>query len=588
MAKIKKEIDKYNIARFDRHFFDSKEKFTYIGSGEIGGKAHGLAYMKDIIHDDVRPLFEPDIIVDIPTLTLITTEMFDMFMEQNKLYDIAYSDMRDDLIAHAFQKAELPAQLSGDLWALISQVHTPLAIRSSSMLEDAMFEPFASVYTTKMIPNNQFDSETRFRKLVEAVKFIYASTFFNDAKNYMQVTKYTTADEKMAVIIQEVVGMRYGDRFYPNISGVVRSYNFYPTGNAKPEDGVADLALGLGKTVVDDGIAWAFSPAHPQTDPPYNSISDLLKQTQTEFWAINMGKPPAYNPIKETEYMFKCNLRDAEYDGTLCFIASTYLPQDDKIVIGIEERGPRIINFAPILKLNRLKLTDLIKTLTKVCEEILGTMVEIEFAMTLDKNHCKPARFGFLQVRPMVVTHEEVNVSKADMSGDNVLLASDTIVGNGIISDIRDIVYIRPENFDVKYTQHIAEELEKFNNELVELKRQYLLIGFGRWGTSDPQGGIPVKFGQISGAKVIVEATLPDINFPLSQGSHFFHNVTSFKICYFSIYHWGEYKIDWNWLNSQKVVSETKFIRWAKPSKPITVKVDGKNNRGVICYDREK
>ncbi|MGQ9705629.1 MAG: PEP/pyruvate-binding domain-containing protein [bacterium] len=586
MARIGRDLIHKDITRFDRHFFDGKDRFTYIGSGSIGGKAQGLANMKRFLESQFSSGFDSKITVNIPTLTVITTEFFDLFMEQNDLYEIAYSDMRDDLIAHAFQKAELPVQLLGDLRALISQVKTPLAIRSSSMLEDAMFEPFASVYETKMIPNNQHDVDMRFKKLVEAIKFIYASTFFKNAKSYMQMTRYTTKDEKMAVIIQEVVGCRYGNRFYPNISGVARSYNFYAFGELKKEDGVIDLALGLGKIVVDDGISWSYSPSHPQKDPPYNNIGDLLKQSQTEFWAINMGKPPIYDPIKETEYLMKYNLKDAEYDNVLNFIASTYIPQDDKIVMGVGDRGPRILNFAPILRGGRLPLNELLKKLLEMCEDTYGTLVEIEFAVNLDKKNCAPANFGFLQVRPMVVTHEEVEVSKEDMNADNVLLASENVIGNGFLDNIKDIVFVRPENFSESCTQIIAEELDKFNHQLIKEKIPYLLIGFGRWGTSDPQAGIPVKFGQISGAKVIVEATLPDMNFGLSQGSHFFHNITSFKIFYFSIYHWSDFKIKWDWLNKQNVVSETKFVRHIKLNKPLLIKVDGRKGRGLILYEQ--
>jgi phosphoenolpyruvate synthase/pyruvate phosphate dikinase len=262
-----------SISPFDRHFFTGKEKFTAIGRGSLGGKAHGLALMKDILESRLAASYRPDIDITIPTLTVITTEFFDLFMKQNNLYDVALSGLRDDLIAAAFQKAELPAQLVGDLRALIAQVHSPLAIRSSSMLEDAMFEPFASVYSTKMIPNNELDTDTRFRKLVEAVKFVYASTFLRDAKNYIQATKHKMIDEKMAVIIQEIVGVRHGQRFYPHISGVARSYNFYPLGHTKPADGVIDLALGLGKMIVDDGVAWSYSPAYPKANPPYNTLA---------------------------------------------------------------------------------------------------------------------------------------------------------------------------------------------------------------------------------------------------------------------------------------------------------------------------
>ncbi len=574
-----------SLTPFDRHFFTGKEKFTCIGSGSIGGKAHGLANMKDILEKEIEPRFQTEVHVNIPTLTVIATDFFDLFLKENDLHDIAYSDMRDDQIARAFQKSALPAELVGDLRALISQVHSPLAIRSSSMLEDAMFEPFASVYVTKMIPNNQLDTDTRFRKLVESIKYIYASTFFKNAKSYIKMTKHSTQDEKMAAIIQEVVGIRRNDRFYPHVSGVARSYNFYPLGYAKPEDGVINLALGLGKTIVDDGIAWSYSPAYPQVNPPYISINELLKQTQTEFWAIHMGEPPAYDPIKETEYMLKYNLADAEKDETLSFIASTYKAQDDKIVMGIREPGPRIIDFAPILKLDQIPLNDLLKSLLKVCEETLRSMVEIEFALTLDQNRDAQARFGFLQVRPMVVSQDVVEVSLEELVKDKVLVASESALGNGSLNTIQDIVYVKPDRFDASQTRQIAHELEVLNRQLVSKKHPYLLIGFGRWGTTDPQGGIPVNFGQISGAKVIVEATLPGMNFMLSQGSHFFHNITSFQICYFSLSHGGKYQIDWEWLNQQRVKNETEYIRHVNLPSSLKIKIDGRTGRGVIHHE---
>ncbi|HUV35553.1 MAG TPA: PEP/pyruvate-binding domain-containing protein [Patescibacteria group bacterium] len=574
-----------SLTRFDRDFLSGADRFTYIGAGNLGGKAHGLARMKGALESKLKETFAPAIAINIPTLTVITTELFDLFMRQNDLYEIAYSGERDDLVAHAFQRADLPVQLVGDLRALVEQVHTPLAVRSSSLLEDAMFEPFASVYATKMVPNNQPDADTRFHKLIEAVKFVYASTFFSVARNYMKVTHHVTRDEKMAVIIQEVVGSRSGNRFYPHISGVMRSYNFYPTGHAIPEDGVVELALGLGRTIVDDGVSWSYSPAYPRANPPFKSTGDLLKSTQTVFWAINMGKPAAYDPIKETEYMAQYDLVDGEYDGTLRFIASTYLPRDDRITSGTAEKGPRVIDFAPILKDGLLPLNELLKTLKGVCEETLGTMVEIEFAVRFDRKRCTPAEFGFLQVRPMVVSQAEVTVPREELAGERVLLSSETVLGNGTLDTIRDVVFVDPERFDVKESRRIAAELDTFNRTLVDARTPYVLIGFGRWGTTDPLGGIPVNFGQISGAKVIVEASLPNLNVTMSQGSHFFHNVTSFKIFYFSIPHGGEYRIDWEWLMMQRAVSEGQFVRHVGLAVPLIVKVDGRSGRGVILHE---
>jgi hypothetical protein len=573
------------IASFDRQFFTGKESFTSIGRGPLGGKAHGLALMRNILESRLAGRFRPEIEINIPTLTVIATDFFDLFMKQNNLYNTGLSSLRDDLIAGIFQKSDLPAQLVGDLRALVTQVHTPLAVRSSSLLEDAMFEPFASVYATKMIPNNQMSPDSRFQKLVEAVKFVYASTFFKNAKNYIRATKHISSDEKMAVIIQEVVGRHYGPRFYPHISGVARSYNFYPLGHSKPSEGIIDLALGLGKAIVDDGVAWSYSPAYPRANPPYNTLSDLLSQTQAEFWAVNMGWPAEFNPIKETEYLMKCGLKDAESDGALQFLASTYRAHDDKIVYGVAEKGPRIIDFASILKFDLLPLNAMLKELLKLCEDRLEKMVEIEFALTLDERRGKPARFGFLQVRPMVVSSAEVRIPPEELFGENVLLASESALGNGILENIRDIVYVKPEKFNVHYSETVASEIENLNHWLVTFDTPYLLIGLGRWGTSDPQAGIPVNFGQISGAKVIVELALPETSSMLSQGSHFFHNITSFRVFYFSVGAEDQHKIDWDWINRQLVVRETEYVRHVRLSSPLKIKVDGTTSRGVIHHE---
>jgi len=575
-----------SLSRFDRNVRATAGRFAYIGSGELGGKAHGLALVQGVLDSKLRDAFAPDITVAIPALTVITTDSFDIFMKQNGLVEVAYSDARDEVIAHAFQRASLPVQLVGDLRAIVEHTHLPLAVRSSSLLEDAMFEPFASVYGTKMVPNNQPDADSRFRGLADAVKYVYASTFFKSARNYMKATHHSTRDEKMAVIIQDVVGTRFDERYYPHISGVLRSYNFYPVSHATPEDGIVELALGLGRTIVDEGVSWAFSPAYPRVDPPFKSTQAMLKHTQTRFWAVNMGRPPAYDPICETEYMVTADLGAAEFDGALPLIASTYLPESDRVQIGVGDRGPRVIDFGPILKADMLPLTPLLQQLKDVCEDMLDTMVEVEFAVRLPHERGAPAQFGFLQVRPMVVSEATVDIDPGELCGDRVLLSAETALGNGSIEDIRDVVYVVPDRFDTMKTREVAAELEKVNAGLVDAKRPYVLIGFGRWGTTDPLGGIPVDFGQISGAKVIVESSLPHLPFVLSQGSHFFHNVTSFKILYFSIRHDAERGIDWDWLAKQPARAEGGgLVRHVELASPLTVKVDGRTGLGVILHD---
>ncbi len=566
---------------FDRKFFESENRISYIGSGSLGGKASGLTFINNIL-DTIPANDFPGIEAGIPRMIVIRTDVFDSFMSSNKLYQIAGSDASDERIALAFQKADLPFELLGDLRTLISNIKQPLAVRSSSMLEDAMYEPFAGVYATKMTPNNQLDADTRFRKLTEAIKFVYASTFFKAAKDYIRGTNHKAEEEKMAVIIQEVVGERHNERFYPELSGVARSYNYYPTGHASPGDGVVNLALGLGKTIVDGSISWAYSPSYPATNPPFRSMSDMLKYTQTRFWAINMGKPPEYDPVKETEYMVNASLTDAEVDGTLKNLVSTYDAGSDRIWPGMSDTGPRILTFSPILMEDSLGLNDFIKYLLKKCEAALKAPVEIEFAFNYSASGDFPHNFGFLQVRPMVVSDALVDLTEEELKAKDVLAASVNVLGNGVIDTVRDIVFTDPEAFQTRYSMKIADEISVINKKLLEENKDYLLIGFGRWGTTDPTAGIPVDWGMVSGARVIIEASMENVFVEMSQGSHFFHNVTGFRVQYFSIPFACIYTVDWDWLLEQRLVEEGKFIKHVRLSTPLLIKADGRTGRGVI------
>ena len=569
---------------FNRKFWDGTFRCTQIGSGSLGGKASGLVFIKDLLTKRINSTSFPDVDINVPTMAVIATDCFDQFIAQNRLAELPFEEMPDDRIAHAFRKSDLPVELLGDLRALIVQVKTPLAIRSSSLLEDALERPFAGVYATKMIPNNQFDPDTRFRRLLEAIKFVYASTYFREARDYIRTTGAKPGEEKMAVIIQEVVGQRRGHRFYPDISGVARSYNFYAFEPARPEEGVVTLALGLGKTIVDGGIAWTFSPAYPKKPPPFDSVQELLKGTQTEFWAVNMGKPLAYDPVSETEYLVHPNLADAEADDALYLLASTYDPERDRVVPGVGSRGPRILNFAPMLVQEEFPINDVVKTLLNAAEEAVDAKVEIEFAITLQRRPGERprVRLGFLQVRSMVVSDQVVNVTVEDLSDSRAIVASDMVMGNGTADDIQDIVFVRPEKFSPMNTPAIALELESVNRELQQQHRPFLLVGFGRWGSSHPSLGIPVDWTQISGARAIVEATLPEMNVELSQGSHFFHNLSSFRASYFMVQHGRPFGINWDWLNLQPVVHETEFIRHVRPTEGLSVRVDGRTARGVV------
>ncbi len=568
---------------FDRKFWDGTFRCTQIGTGSLGGKASGLVFMKDLLAQQINPASFPNVEISVPTMAVIATDCFDQFVTQNHLGDLTLEDMPDARIAHAFQKADLPMELLGDLRALTLQVKTPLAIRSSSLLEDALGRPFAGVYATKMIPNNQPDPDSRFRRLVEAIKFVYASTYFREARDY-RASGVTSADEKMAVIIQEVVGLRRGERFYPDIAGVVRSYNYYALDPARPEDGVVSLALGLGKTIVDGDLVWSFSPAYPQKPPPFASVDEMLDGTQRDFWAVNMGRPPAYDPVSETEYLVRASLSDAEADGVLELVASTYNPDRDRVVPGTGSAGPRILTFAPMLVQERFPINDLVKSLLAAAEATLGAKVEVEFALTLQTptGGSPKARLGFLQVRSTVVSDEVVEVTSEQLSDPRAIVCSDVVIGNGAVDDIRDIVFVRPENFSPLMTPQVAQQLEAVNRELQQAGRPFLLIGFGRWGSSHPTLGIPVDWSQISGARAIVEATLPEMNVELSQGSHFFHNLSSFRTSYFMVRHEARLGINWDWLNRQPVVQETELIRHVRPAMSLSVRVDGRSRRGVI------
>ena len=565
-----------SVPRFDRSFFTSEERITQIGDGALGGKARGLLLARGILRQTEPP---PEFRVTVPRMAVIATDVFDAFMNRNALDAVVASDRPDDRLALAFQRAELPVEIVGDLRALVEAAHTPLAVRSSSLLEDALYRPFAGVYETKMIPNNQPDADTRFRKLAEAVKLVYASTFFGAARSYRRATGLESENEKMAVIVQEVVGRRHGDRFYPDVSGVGRSYNFYPTGAARPEEGVVSLALGLGKTIVDGGQCWSYSPAHPNSPPPYGSASELLDNSQTSFWAVNMGRPPEYDPIAETEYLLHGSLSDAEQDDTLRHLASTYDAGSDRLSPGIGGRGPRALTFAPLLVLRQRPLNELLKALIEACEQDLQGPVEIEFALSLGE---EPAELGFLQVRPMVVSNERVEIPESDLEAPGLLLASRRAMGNGRIDDIRDVVYVKPDGFEARFTPAVAAELEQMNSRLLDEERPYLLIGFGRWGSSDPWLGIPVLWGQISGARAIVEATLPDMNVEPSQGSHFFHNISSLGVSYLTVPHHAQSPIDWAWLDAQPSAAEAEYVRHIRLPQPLLVKVDGRVGRGAI------
>ena len=571
-SPLENKVDSFSLA-----LFSGQRKPSVIGSGSMGGKAQGLARISIHLSEHFEADQFKEMELGIPSMAVILSDVFDTFMHENQVSAEMLLEEPDNRIAHAFQSFDLPFGILGDLKAIIDQIHHPLAVRSSSILEDSLESPFAGVYATKMIPNNESDTDSRFRKLTEAIKFVYASTFFKAAKDYRKAIGKGLLDEKMAVIIQEVVGKPHFERYYPDISGVARSFNYYPPNHSMPEDGIVNLALGLGKAIVDGEPSWWFTPKAPRANPPFLDVSEWLKQTQNKFWSVNLGPPPAYDPINEAEYLIHCGLKEAEYDDTLRSVVSTYDPQNDRINVGLGEVGPRMITFAPILVYKQFPLSDFIKTILNHCKDALNSQVEIEFALTLH-----PTRFRLLQVRPLLASDNEIVIEDKEFSGEEVLLASERVLGNGESSSIDHIVFVKPQTFDAKFTPQIAHEIETVNAKAIEGGTHYLLIGFGRWGSSDPWLGTPVSWGQISQAKIIVESTLPEMDKEFSQGSHFFHNITSFGVSYFSVRHSDDHALDWEWLDHQFCVSETKFVKYVKLEKPLTVKVDGRSGRGVI------
>ena len=565
------------VGSFNRRFMDPTIPVSRIGRGSLGGKAQGLPLLREALRSGLNAIDFPDITIDIPVMTVLCTEVFSAFIQLNHFDTDALSSLPDERIAQTFQKADLPFEILGDLRALIDQVHFPLAVRSSSLLEDSVKQPFAGIYATKMIPNSQYDPDVRFRQLLQAVKLVYASTFFKFARDYRRSIGISQPDEKMGIIIQEMVGKRHTDSFYPELSGVARSYNYYPMPPAKAEDGVVSLALGLGKIIVDGGISWTYSPAFPNVDPPFGSVKNLLKGTQTKFWVVNMGEPPEYDPTRETEYMRLEGLAAAEKDGSLGYLASTFDAQSDRLSIGTAYKGPRALTFAPLLVLKELPFNDLVLAALSIGEKVLDAPVEIEFAMTFNPN-----RFALLQVRKTAVLTAEVTIPEAELSGANLLAASQTVLGNGAIDTIRDIVYTKPEAFDLKYTQDIVPDLKRLNDKLLSAGLPYLLIALGRLGTSDPWLGIPIQWGQVCGAKAIIEAAQENVRVELSQGSHYFHNIINLGVKYFLLPYKSQYKIDWDWLSQQETIEETRFIRHVRLAEPLVIKVDGRKSMGVI------
>ncbi len=583
VREYRRESYRGRIVPYSRTFYREYAQFSRIGRGSIGGKGRGLAFLDRVLALNFDGSRFRDVTVTIPRTLVLTSDIFDKFIMQNDLLSFAVDASRDLSIIRQFLNADLPPVILGDLRDFLGEVRTPLAVRSSSLLEDALCQPFAGIYTTKMLPNNSISFDKRFNDLAASIKFVYASTFFHAARSYIEATNHRIEEEKMAILIQEVAGSEFPGGFYPHFSGVGRSYNFYPTGSADPEDGVVNVALGLGKTIVDGGVSLRFTPKYPRILPQFGTIRSALNDSQRQFYAISMDHSTYRSIEDEDQFLVSRELASAETDGTLDYIASTYDADNDMIVDGINRAGPRVINFAHVLKNKLFPLAPLTDTLLKLGEHAMGCPVEIEFAVELGRRKPLPATFSLLQIRPMVVAEQLVEVDLGDVDRDQVFCTSDSVLGNGVSDSIHDIVYVRPESFDASLTRDIAVEIARMNSSLFSAGTPYILIGPGRWGSADSWLGIPVTWSQICGATSIVEVSLTNMNVEPSQGSHFFQNMTSLGVGYFSVSHVREGNaIDWDWLDCNPAVEETKYVRRIRLEYPVKVMIDGRSGRGVM------
>ena len=575
------------VAVFDRGKFDRYAHFARIGDGSLGGKGRGLAFLDNIIKKHPEFNQYEGASVSIPKTVVLCTDVFDQFMERNDLYKIALSDADDEEILKHFLKAQLPDKYIADFFTFFEATNRPIAIRSSSLLEDSHYQPFAGIYSTYMIPRLD-DKYQMLQMLAAAIKSVYASVYYKDSKAYMTATRNVIDQEKMAVILQEVVGAEHGDRYYPNISGVLRSINYYPIGDETSEEGIASLALGLGKYIVDGGQTLRVSPYHPTQVLQTSEMETALRQTQTQFYALDMKDVGTDFRVDDGFNILKLKVKDAEADGTLNYISSTYDPYDQVIRDGYYEGGRKVISFCGVLQQNVFPLPELMQMAMKYGAEGMKRPVEIEFACNLNAD--RTGEFYLLQMRPIVDSKQVLDEDLASIDDSKCLLRSHNSLGHGISEDVVDVVYIKTDdNFTASNNPRIADEVERMNRKFVAEGKNYVLVGPGRWGSSDYWLGIPVKWSHISAARVIVEAGLKNYRVDPSQGTHFFQNLTSFGVGYFTI---NTYKGDGIYqkelLDAMPAVDETKYVRHVRFSRPLKIMMDGMKQEGVVLLPEEE
>jgi len=575
------------VAVFDRLKFDRYAHFARIGEGSLGGKGRGLAFLDNIIkrHHELNQ-FE-NATVQIPKTVVLCTDFFDRFMDDNNLWSIALSDAPDEVILQHFLKAQLPDDLIEDFFIFFDAIKTPIAVRSSSLLEDSHYQPFAGIYSTYMIPWLE-DKYEMLRMLACAIKSVYASVYYRDSKAYMTATQNVIDQEKMAVILQEVVGNRYGDLFYPTFSGVLRSLNYYPIGDETAEEGIASLALGLGKYIVDGGQTLRVSPYHPHQVLQTSEMETALRETQTRFYALDMSHVGDDFKVDDGFNIKSLRIKQADADGSLTYIASTFDPMDQVIRDGIYEGGRKIISFCGVLKQGIFPLPELLQMSQKLGSEEMRRPVEIEFACNL--NDDRTGDFYLLQIRPIVDSKQVLDEDLQQIPDEQCLLRSSNSLGHGISEDVFDVVYVKTdENFTASNNPMIASEIERINRKFLDEDKNYILIGPGRWGSSDYWLGIPVKWPHISAARVIVEAGLKNYHVDPSQGTHFFQNLTSFGVGYFTINTYtGDGVMQKEILDSMPAIEETEYVRHVRFDRPLKVMMDGKKQTGVVLLPSDE
>jgi hypothetical protein len=588
IAQRRKRRQKGIVVDFDGFGADFDTEFFKIGKGSLGGKARGLAFVSSLFRQNLDFFDEySDLDILIPQTLVITTEGFEAFVEENGLRYLAKTDLSDQEVADLFVAGRFPIWIEEKLRQYLSQVKYPLAVRSSSLLEDAQFRAYAGLYRTYMITNDCPDFEQRLAHLLYAVKLVYASTYYKGPKAFSKRVGHRTEEEQMAVIIQKLVGSRYGDSFYPAVSGVAQSHNYYPFAQMKPEEGIATIAMGLGKTVVEGEKTLRFSPAHPQVIPQRSTVDDILENAQRYFYALKMENTCHGLETNDAANLWHREVVDAEGEPPMHFLASTYVPEEHRIRDTVHIPGLRVLTFAHILKYDLFPLARIVRDLLSLGEQGMGCPVEMEFSVDVTANEENRSQFAFLQLRPMTARaeQEQVNISEKDI--DLAFCFSGMALGNAKKKDMADIVFVKPECFDPGKSMKIAREIAKFNAELVKDGRRYLLIGPGRWGSADRWLGIPVSWSDISGVGAVIETESDKLVAEPSQGSHFFHNITTLGITYLTVSSATQGRLDWDWLHSMSPLNESDFVAHARLEKPLLLKADGRQSKCVILKPSE-